>query len=256
VDTALGGLFFLVNVGLYLELYGDFTQPLRPGIDLPLWDFVTLVGRDLLGGELVTQGGDPACPPALLADPVWELLADLAGREAGTPPGAGFDPPDAWRVPVGWLRPFGEGHAFGWSARAGRLLVRHPEGFVLVDVALEGDVTAQIAREVGPYAEARLGALGEEENGGAVTGAGPALDRWLGRLMPYVRARLSGALGVEAGEVGRLLCVLPAKVVLDAERVDIVIPLARLPIEVRLAGLDRDPGWVPGAGSAVAFHFE
>jgi hypothetical protein len=25
---------------------------------------------------------------------------------------------------------------------------------------------------------------------------------------------------------------------------------------VRLAGLDRDPGWVPAAGRRVAFHYE
>src|SRR5213076_1469870 len=32
VETDLGGLFYLINVGLFLELYGDFTSPLRPGI--------------------------------------------------------------------------------------------------------------------------------------------------------------------------------------------------------------------------------
>ena len=31
--------------------------------------------------------------------------------------------------------------------------------------------------------------------------------------------------------------------------------LRELPIEVRLSGLDRDPGWVPAAGRFVAFHF-
>jgi hypothetical protein len=31
--------------------------------------------------------------------------------------------------------------------------------------------------------------------------------------------------------------------------------LAELPIEIRIAGLDRDPGWVPAAGRFIAFHF-
>jgi hypothetical protein len=39
-------------------------------------------------------------------------------------------------------------------------------------------------------------------------------------------------------------------------RVDIVIQLAEHAIEVRLAGLDRDPGWIPAAGRDVRFHFE
>jgi hypothetical protein len=41
-----------------------------------------------------------------------------------------------------------------------------------------------------------------------------------------------------------------------ATRVDVVFELKRLPLEVRMAGLDRDPGWVPAAGRFVAFHFE
>jgi hypothetical protein len=38
-------------------------------------------------------------------------------------------------------------------------------------------------------------------------------------------------------------------------RLDVVSALADLPIEVRLAGLDRDPGHVPAAGRALFFHF-
>jgi len=32
--------------------------------------------------------------------------------------------------------------------------------------------------------------------------------------------------------------------------------LAGLPIELRIAGLDRDPSWVPAAGRFINFHFE
>jgi hypothetical protein len=39
-------------------------------------------------------------------------------------------------------------------------------------------------------------------------------------------------------------------------RLDVTFALARLPFEVRLSGLDRDPGWVPAAGRYVAFHYE
>jgi hypothetical protein len=39
-------------------------------------------------------------------------------------------------------------------------------------------------------------------------------------------------------------------------RVDVLMKLNELPIAIRLAGLDRDPGWVPAAGRFVAFRFE
>jgi len=38
--------------------------------------------------------------------------------------------------------------------------------------------------------------------------------------------------------------------------VDITLNLTTLPIAIRYAGLDRDPGWIPAAGYAVAFRFE
>jgi len=33
------------------------------------------------------------------------------------------------------------------------------------------------------------------------------------------------------------------------------LSLTELPLEIRLAGLDRDPGWIPAAGRFLAFHF-
>lgn len=52
ITTELGGLFYLLNLGLFLNLYGDFTSPATAGIALPIWDFVTLVGRWLLAANL------------------------------------------------------------------------------------------------------------------------------------------------------------------------------------------------------------
>src|SRR5439155_1567674 len=40
IDTAFGGLFYLLNLALALELYGDFTMPAHTGIALPVWDFL------------------------------------------------------------------------------------------------------------------------------------------------------------------------------------------------------------------------
>jgi len=106
IDTQFGGLFFLINLGLYLGLYGDFSTPAEPGIQLNIWDFVALVGRELLGCRIET-------------DPVWKFLAHLAGRDEETQPGRGFEPDDAWRVPLEWLEPFATDDDLASNAMAG-----------------------------------------------------------------------------------------------------------------------------------------
>jgi len=37
---------------------------------------------------------------------------------------------------------------------------------------------------------------------------------------------------------------------------DLFFELSEHPLEIRLAGLDRDPGWVPAAGRFVRFHYQ
>jgi hypothetical protein len=49
---------------------------------------------------------------------------------------------------------------------------------------------------------------------------------------------------------------LPARLQDAGERLDLHFPLAELPLAVRLAGLDRDPGWIPAVGCDVRFHFD
>jgi hypothetical protein len=330
VETGYGGLLYLVNVGLFLDLYGDFAQPLRKGIPLPIWDFVALVGERLAG-------------PRLRRDPIWPLLARLAGRSSDEPPGHRFRPPAAWRLPPEWLKPFPEPSTWRWSASDGRLRVRHPAGFPVLDlpVAATGP-DRQLRRALGPYrrlagrfqaeplperslslrdrarvraptappigrpavtgpspalrapspggrgivlrpsvvggdpataqltsGRTRVGPRGHGDRHGAIAvrparrpwpWPGPEasrLDRWLDWLMPYLRARLRRALGLpRARQIGRVLLRHRARLVLTPTELEVVLSLGNLPIEVRLAGLDRDPGWVPAAGRFVAFRFE
>jgi hypothetical protein len=245
IETNFGGLFHLVNLALFLNLYGDFTSPAHPGLPLPFWDFVALLGRKLAG-----RGVE--------ADPVWPLLARLAGRADDAEPGEGFEPPDEWRVPPEWLVPFKPDGDWLWSARAGRLSLRHPAGFLALDVP-RGRTRAEstLARELRTLAAnritPRLRPVGRDLGAGGRT----PLARWLERLTGYARARLRRALGVEnATALSRLLCERRARVFVTAARVDVMMRLGDLPIQIRYAGLDRDPGWVPSAGRHVAFHFD
>lgn len=186
IDTAFGGLLYLVNVALALDLYPDFTEPARPGIALPLWDWLALLGR---------RWSDRP----FLDDPLDGLLAALSGRGAGTPPGTGVGPPNEWRLPDSW-RPWAE--------------------------APEPD-------------------------------AWPALADWFDWLAPVIARRLASALGTaDPAEAPRWLIRRRAAILVAPAHLDVMLPLADLAVEIRAALLDRDPGWIPAAGTTVRFHYE
>jgi hypothetical protein len=265
VETEFGGIFYLSNLGLFLNLYGDFTTPLQPGLALSMWDFVALLGLQMVG-------------ESLLADPVWSLLASLSGRHEEESPGYAFEPPERWLVPDTWLRAFpvqDGGESWRWSVEDGRLRVLHPAQFLLLDVPLStSEPLSQLRREMRSYSDL-LGTISPQRSeeplfpnekllpcGHAVinTFAGsipPSLLRWLRWLMPYIYARLQRALGLEERQdSARVLCLHPASISVTATHVDIFFALKDLPIEIRIAGLDRNPGWVPAAGRFIAFHFQ
>ncbi|HEV7236851.1 MAG TPA: hypothetical protein VGN15_11755, partial [Ktedonobacteraceae bacterium] len=140
IETAYGGIFYLINLALFLNLYGDFTTPLQPGIALPIWDFVALLGQQMLGEHIV-------------ADPVWPLLAQLTGRFVEEAPDRYFEPPEHWRIPPAWLNAFPEEAAWHWSIENGRLRVLHPAQFLLLDVPLDtNNPTEQLRHELNSYA--------------------------------------------------------------------------------------------------------
>jgi hypothetical protein len=158
VTSQVGGVLYLLNVAIALGLYGDFTMPRERGIDLPIWDFVIAVGSYL-------------APRRFRRDPLWRLLAELAGREA----------------------------------RAGR---RAP--------------------------------------------------LWVTQsLVPHLRSRIGRALGVaRLRHADAVLCVHRAQIVTSPAHLDVFFSLAAHPMAIRLAGLDRDPGWIPAADRIVTFHYD
>ena len=87
--------------------------------------------------------------------------------------------------------------------------------------------------------------------------SGSSLEQWLDWIMPYVRVRLCRALGIaDASDPGRALGAQRASILLTGVHLDIFFALSEHPLEIRLAGLDRDPGWVPAAGRFVRFHYQ
>ena len=228
-STRYGGVFFLINALLALEVYADFTRPKARTLRISPWRVLAAIGGLLLGSERAAD------------DPLWALLDELRGPDDETAW------PDAWRVPVQWLKPFPEREGWTWLVANGRLLVEHPAGFAVVDVPCEGDVEAQCAQELSAYGvEAREGANPQRAGGS-----------WVSALASFLRARVHRALRGDSEDASvALLLRLPARVRVTETRVDVHMLLADLPVEIRFAGLDRDPGWVPAAGRFLGFHFE
>jgi hypothetical protein len=201
IETEFGGVCYFINLGLFLNLYGDFTTPLQPGLDLPIWDFMALVAQELIGDD-VTR------------DPIWTLLAQLADRAEDEPPNVHFDPTHN--------------------------VIASPTG-----AKQSPSSSSEIASS--PTALTRPALF----SGVAMT----PLDSWLADLMSIIRPRLQLALGVSAAELPRYF-KQHARIVISAVNFDAYFALADLPIEIRLSGLDRNPGWVPAAGRTVRFHYD
>ena len=244
VFTGWGGVFYLVNVALTLGLYADFTMSLKAGLALPLWDFLALVGRRLIGAELES-------------DPLWTVMAKLSGRDEYEAPAQWFEPPEEWRIPADWLAPFAEHGDWRWCVARGRLRLIHPQNFLVLDTSLGSEQPIQQIedelRRLGVFA-AKAPRL--QPDFCAALSVEP-LERWLDWLVPYIRVRCKRALGVEEHDTLRdLVFRHQARVEITADRLDVKFDLAKHPIELRLAGLDRNPGWVQAAGRILKFYYD
>ena len=143
IPTRVGGLLYLVNVILRLNLH---TEEITP------WSLLEALGYALLRGDLKD-------------DPLWGVLADLAGRDPQEP------------------------------------LPELPHG---------------MAEQV---------------------------QDWLRAALPGV------------AEPERYLLLVDGHLYVTATHLDLVMDLDRIRLEVRLAGLDADPGWAPDFGRVIRFHF-
>jgi hypothetical protein len=181
IDTSYAGVFYLVNVALHLGLYGDFSQPLRPGLSLPLGDFLALIGRGV-------------CGTAIQRDPLWGLLDALSGSSSGTS-AAEYEP---------------------------ETTLEARDETILADVA----------------------------------GMNGLRESWLDPIISMMASRAARGLCVPEKEALELLCSRPGRVSLSDNRLDAVFDLATHPLAIRLAGLDRNPGWVPAAGRVIEFRYE
>jgi hypothetical protein len=216
-DTEFGGLFFLVNVFLAMGLYPDFTRPLDPALPLPPLALADRLGLHWFGARYRRDA----------------LHRWIARRGPQVPL------PRSWRVEPEWLTPFPTGRA-----RHDRSTLWYSAGFPLANRCASAPAR-RLARTLG----VRL-ASGAPGRSGARAGRDPD---WLACLALFLAARFRRAAPDDA--LTPAAFAIPARTVIDEARLDVHFALAALPIALRLAGLDRDPGWLPSEGRDLRFHF-
>jgi len=238
-QTRFGGLFYLLNLGLYLGLYRDFTETPTTEIDLDIWDFVALLGLEFLGGQIKT-------------DAVWDFLKLAAGRENDDEFGREFNQFQDWRVPPSWLETFPANREWFWAKKKQRLVVRHADGFNVVDISQRGAPEAQLNNELENYPHNFSRCLkAEKKNLRQIES-----KSWLKNLAEYLRKRLFQALKLQTpADLNAVFFEHQATVAVSVTHLEITFGLADLPIEIRLAGIDRNPAWIPAAGKFVYFHY-
>jgi hypothetical protein len=138
--------------------------------------------------------------------------------------------PDRWQVEPAWLEAFAGEEEATIATTSRQQTLWHPAGFPLA----EGPLSKRVERRK----------RGQRQDPSA---------RWLRCLALYLDARIQRA--TDDPELGLSSLAIPGHCRISADRIDIDLALADLPLPLRLAGLDRDPGWLPAEGRAIAFHF-
>ena len=223
------------------------SQPRADSVAAPLAGFASdFAGLFFLLNAFLAMGLYPDftnTSDAALALAPTRLLDRLALHWFGSPYGGDHlhkalapdaaDPPlpDRWQVEPAWLEAFaGEGEATMVTTSRHHMLW-HPAGFPLAD-------------------KPRRKRDGRRKRG---QGHDPSA-RWLRCLSLYLDARIRRATDDPA--LGLSSLAIPGHCRIGADRIDIDLALADLPLPLRMAGLDRDPGWLPAEGRAIAFHFQ
>jgi hypothetical protein len=263
VATDLGGVLFLINLMAHLELPECFEPDWHLATSVGPWGVLDALGRGLLN----------RAPARWIDDRLWAALAELDGRAPGNLLGVGLRGDASFRLPAGWLALLGDGDAadsaFFWADDGTWMRLWSTRGYLLLEcpvdaapeaaahAALRDLLGASAIYELAParYAEAPL----EQLSGQLVADVGPQLRRWLALALPAIRLRLMRALNRASDmppDIERELLQRSGRLHMTSTHIDLVMPLDAIARPARLAGLDRDPGWMPDFGRVIKFYFE
>lgn len=228
-------MLYLINLMLLLDLPDSFEEDWQLSAAGP-WAVLDALGR----GLLALDGIDPA------PDPLWAALALLQGRDPRDRVGEGFRGSDAFRLPAAWAP---EGQAF-YTVTGDRCLGWSEQGYWLFDLP-----RTQPVPEGATYAES-LPPI-PHPGGRILEEVAPGLARWLVRVLPYLHHRLARVLRLEPGEsLTDVLLRVRARLYMTSTHLDMVMSMESTSLRIRMAGLDRNPGWLRSFGRVVLFHFK
>jgi hypothetical protein len=245
VETALGGILFLINAMCSLDLPECFEEGWRLASSVGAWGLLEGLARTLFDRAALLPN-----------DPIWAALAMLSGRGrvrlgTGAPRGVSYHLPESWAAQL----PSDDSAPAAWAARHNRLRLWSRGGFMLSDEPASGDGSAD-----GPYPQARRQArrpFGDAPLAIVDDAIASGFRRWLSFAVPFLRVRLERALRLDPAEtVSRALLRRRGQLYVTATHVDLVMSLDQVSLPARKAGLDRSPGWLGAFGRVVLFHFE
>ena len=261
LPTQLGGIWYLINLMDNLDLPNCFEPHWKLASGLSRWALLEGLARGLLNDYLAYYSKDP----------IWKLLADLDGRKAHSPLGAGIVDDGFYQLPQEWLHiPDLKHSKCLWGAFRNRLRIWLEAGFLLVEMPHRQPINGDAVRETlskyfscgfsgklirKPYGKAPLACLKRL----TTQGISMSLARRLSFILPVLRKILSKLLELPSA-TGRSLAVnlfnCPGQLHVTATHIDFVTDINNSSIHIRKAGLDRNPGWLPQWGRVVKFHFQ
>ena len=254
VVTQLSGAWYLIILMVSLDLPDCYEKDWQLATHLGPWGTLEALARAMLSDDDAMT---------LSKDPLWLALANLAGRQAGTPLGNGlpegmdFHLPEAWFAYPGDIDPV----TCCWANEEQRLRLWSLQGYLLAEiVGGSGQELAQaeMHRYLGdhPCRLQRQSFTDAHEvhlDSALTANLSPQLKRWLILVIPYLRWRLKQASIPTDGDSWLLQ---QGRLYITTTHVDLVMSLDDVSVPIRLAGLDRDPGWLPQFGRVIKFHFE
>jgi hypothetical protein len=216
VETGLGGVWYLVNLLVILWLDDAEAEP------ADAWRVLRELAVALLEISPFPMRGRKPCAPTGSLSPAHRDVGP-AGRDYRAAHDIAADVPAAQRRGSG-----GEESSLDpiWS------ILDHLIGHATEALPLP----TAVGRDVG---EADIRAA--QRSGGGVS------------LLHRSRAWLADA-GFTSDEIPGLLRQ-PARLFVTRTHVDLIFRLDQIDLKARLAGLDRDPGWVPALGRVISFQY-
>lgn len=253
LGTALGGVFYLINLIEHLRITECFEQDWGLASQISRWGLLEVIARSMLGPAM----------SAYAEDAIWPLLAELDERDAGDLVGSEVKASASYRLPEQWFTDLWlEDGEYRWAAARGMLRLWCEDVVLLAEVERDAMPARQQAlellRQYSDQAVLRRRAWDKAPLAPINFACHANLARLLARLSPALRQFLRLAMNDQSlapEEAGKRLLECPGQIHVTRSHIDFVSLLDQISLEARACGLDRDPGWLPEYSRCVKFHF-